>query len=961
LPRKRRNKRLNPKNKRSLKRRINQTMGLSSFASFILLVIIVFIITGFLIGFLGNQFSMYTSVEIASYIETVIVDGNIKEEDDLFRKLDPNALNHRLWSEYDMSSTDTKEKMMRNNKHYINIVEYTVTIGDELMYDSDRMLDQYSQQFAKLDFLTHLIAQKFETHIYSKDGEVLGTVQACLSPAVVMAFYIIFLIVLLCAFIVNFLLIKFYSFILRRLVISPLDALRAELERVNNDAVDHNFDEQLTLVKPVSEVEDLMIVTNNIVRKFKNHSSIMMEMNAELEAQTEELASQRDEMEAQRDELESQKEELQQQSVYLKSLNEAYLGRTRKLQNVLDNVGQGFVTFGDDLYIDREYSAECKKMFIDGCELGIEKITVIDALFTEEKEFIEELYRKIFATKGTEREIYMSLLPDELEVQEKVLNLEHKMVIDEFGQNRMLIILTDITEKREFESQIERERRHLNMIVKILLNQDEFLSILEEFEEFSLQDFSKINQDEFESTLREIHTYKSIFGQYFMNHIELYLNDLESRLIENGYEYFKQIRFESIQEEINKDKHIIEQYIGFNIVNIEESYTVSRDRMLEIEQMIRSLLPSNEFQKVQPQIQSLRHKPVQDSLRIYSDYVQKLANNFDKPMNPLIIEGDTVYIDPVYYHHVMRSLVHLFRNSMDHGIETRETRLLKEKPENGTIRCKIKEEGSYFSITVTDDGSGIDTEYIRELVKQRNLLPSKEADQLTNEDIFAFIFTDGFTTKETATSISGRGVGLAALKNELTKLGGNIYVSSQKDKGTSFTITLPHVVHTLPTYSSKAFLNHLSEITSDYFVDLVMPLDTWNVYEEERIVLNSLSCLIRIKGYTEALMILSLGETTAHELVRSFMIEEVTPPQIADLSESVIAEVTNTILGNALSQLEEKGIYITIGIPAVVNSTKAILKHTQTQILRATTQYKGEDIHLSLLFLDDNQLDTASL
>jgi two-component system chemotaxis sensor kinase CheA len=133
--------------------------------------------------------------------------------------------------------------------------------------------------------------------------------------------------------------------------------------------------------------------------------------------------------------------------------------------------------------------------------------------------------------------------------------------------------------------------------------------------------------------------------------------------------------------------------------------------------------------------------------------------------------------------------MHSVRNSVDHGIESAEIRRAAGKPEEGTVILKAANEGNMIVIEIADDGKGIDVEAVKAKAVERGLLNPNKV--LTDVEAFNLIFEPGFSTAKQITSISGRGVGLDVVRRSIDKLNGKVTVSSEKGKGTKFTIKLP--------------------------------------------------------------------------------------------------------------------------------------------------------------------------
>ena len=128
---------------------------------------------------------------------------------------------------------------------------------------------------------------------------------------------------------------------------------------------------------------------------------------------------------------------------------------------------------------------------------------------------------------------------------------------------------------------------------------------------------------------------------------------------------------------------------------------------------------------------------------------------------------------------------------IDHGIETEDERVEKTKPHKGKIKVNFKSNVKSFEIFIQDDGRGIDPKVIKNKVLEKGLKSEKDLENLKDSDFINMIFLPGFSTKKEVTDISGRGIGMDALKEEVQKLGGTVSVSSRINEGTTFLIKLP--------------------------------------------------------------------------------------------------------------------------------------------------------------------------
>jgi two-component system chemotaxis sensor kinase CheA len=157
----------------------------------------------------------------------------------------------------------------------------------------------------------------------------------------------------------------------------------------------------------------------------------------------------------------------------------------------------------------------------------------------------------------------------------------------------------------------------------------------------------------------------------------------------------------------------------------------------------------------------------------------------------LILEGIDTEIDRRILDEVRDPLMHMVRNTIDHGIEMPAERLAAGKPAQGTLRLSAAQRGDRVQITVADDGRGLDVDAIRETAVRRGLLTAERAENLDMSSAIDLIFHPGFSTRTTVSELSGRGVGMDVVRAHVERLGGEISVRSTQGTGTSFTITVP--------------------------------------------------------------------------------------------------------------------------------------------------------------------------
>lgn len=198
-------------------------------------------------------------------------------------------------------------------------------------------------------------------------------------------------------------------------------------------------------------------------------------------------------------------------------------------------------------------------------------------------------------------------------------------------------------------------------------------------------------------------------------------------------------------------------------------------------------LMTNELQLV---VMKTRMVKIGKVFNRYPRLVRDLARETKKEIN-LVIEGEETELDKTLIEEINDPLVHLIRNSVDHGVESPADREAAGKSSVGTIKLNAEHEGNNIIITIEDDGKGIDPEKIKSSAVKKGLITADKAEELSEQEVLNLIFLPGFSTAAKITNVSGRGVGMDVVKTNVSKLRGSINIESSVNKGTKIQISLP--------------------------------------------------------------------------------------------------------------------------------------------------------------------------
>jgi len=241
------------------------------------------------------------------------------------------------------------------------------------------------------------------------------------------------------------------------------------------------------------------------------------------------------------------------------------------------------------------------------------------------------------------------------------------------------------------------------------------------------------------------------------------------------------------------------------VMNLTGEIVLVRNRLLNIatyldsrypgDEAVENLLESVSFldlvtSDMQLAVMKMRMQPLKKVFSKFPRLVRDISSSIGKEVE-LNISGEETEVDRSVIEHIGDPMVHIIRNAIDHGIEPVEEREKKGKNRKGRINIDAYQKGNQIIIEISDDGKGIDVERVKKKALERSLITYEEYNKISEEAAINLIFLPGFSTAEKATELSGRGVGMDVVKTNISRLNGYVEVSTKKDAGTIFKISLP--------------------------------------------------------------------------------------------------------------------------------------------------------------------------
>jgi two-component system chemotaxis sensor kinase CheA len=359
-----------------------------------------------------------------------------------------------------------------------------------------------------------------------------------------------------------------------------------------------------------------------------------------------------------------------------------------------------------------------------------------------------------------------------------------------------------------------------------------------------------------------------------------------------------------------------------HLMNLIGELVLAKNRLIKINDDVEERYEGEEFLEELNQVVSIvslvttdlqiavmktRMLPIGKVFNKFPRMIRDLTRELNKKME-LQISGEDTELDKSIVEEVGDPLVHIIRNSCDHGIESPQERVAKGKPEVGTITLKAYNEGNQIVIQIDDDGKGLDAEMLKAKSVEKGLITLSEADAMSDKEAFGLIFKPGFSTAATVTNVSGRGVGMDVVKTNIEKVNGIIDIESEVGVGTSMKLKIPLTLAII-----QALLVGVQE--EHYAIPLASVLETVRISKDEIYTVEGRS-VMRLRE--EVLSLVHIGDI--FEVERILDSSEHAYVVVLGLGTQKLGLIVDTLVGQEEIVIKSLGDYLK-GIEGVAGAT----------------------------------------
>jgi two-component system chemotaxis sensor kinase CheA len=446
-------------------------------------------------------------------------------------------------------------------------------------------------------------------------------------------------------------------------------------------------------------------------------------------------------------------------------------GRNRDMRLVLDNVEEGFLTLAPDGVMALEHSSILDRWFGPYGE---------NTTFASYLERSSPMFAAYFEV-GWEAlvdgfmplEVCIDQLPKRIEAKGSTWRVRYTPILNSGKLDGLLVMIQDITVQRAREREEQMQREVLSAFQRLMRDRDGFMAFHAELTELVRAVCSGRYDNDLAVLRRVVHTIKGNAGMFGLERVASLCHRIEEEMAET-----RDLPTQSSVQELGTAWQVLTDSVLPAADGASgQTLQVARE---DIQALVTSLDKIPAARHLTHQVESWKLEPIQVPMRRLAEQAQELAKRLGKAPVQTEVQAERVRCDPKRWAPFWSDLVHVVRNAIDHGVEPPEERKALGK-RVASIRLRAGWEGSDLVVSVSDDGRGIPFEAVREKAMRLGL------PHATREDLVAALFVDGVSTAKAVSDLSGRGIGMSAVRSRVESMGGRVLVESSLGVGTTWT------------------------------------------------------------------------------------------------------------------------------------------------------------------------------
>ncbi len=448
--------------------------------------------------------------------------------------------------------------------------------------------------------------------------------------------------------------------------------------------------------------------------------------------------------------------------------------RNHEMRLVLDNVNLGLATISKDGTLSNERSAKFAQWFPTVDESSSFHATL--AANDNDTEAMLSLGWEGLTDGFLPLDVALSQIPTRLNREGRHYELDFRLITRHSEFEGALLIASDVTEEIERRTQEAKDRQLLAVFESVMQDRNGFIGFFNETDKLvRALCCDGLNE---KTIKRYLHTVKGNCAIYQINTVADLCHTMEGACAEETRSP-NETELQTLRQTWKDFASTLRHFVG------ETHEKIVEVRLSELESIAQTVIDRRPQSEVLGRLFDLRLEPARSRLIRISHQIQRVASMAGKPAPQIEINDDGVRLPVDDWEDFWASLVHVVRNAIDHGIEMPEERLERGKPKEGKLILDASATHKEITIGIRDDGRGIDWKRLAEKGRRAGLKTDRQS------DLRELLFSDGISTTSQVTEISGRGVGMSAVRCACEQLGGTIVVQSEPQRGASFRFVIP--------------------------------------------------------------------------------------------------------------------------------------------------------------------------